>query len=74
MPSSEGKGNDGFFKDGKEDQGVEAEVWIQRAGSGVSGLITLLCDGFPVGSCRVPVQQVPAAVVNTQMRPGEFMI
>lgn len=42
VPSSEGKGTDGFFRDGKEEQGVGAEVWVQRAGSGRSGLITAL--------------------------------
>lgn len=42
VPSSKGKGNDGFFKDGKEEQGVGAEVWVWRAGSGLDGLITAL--------------------------------
>lgn len=34
VPRTDGKGSDGFFKDWKEEQGVETEVWIQREGSG----------------------------------------
>lgn len=73
FPRSEGKGNDGFFKDGKEEQGCLQELSFGNREWGVGSVVwSLLCDGFPVGSCRVPVQQVPAAILNTQTRPVEI--